>query len=456
MTFKQRTCFYDGFWSPTTDTGSNSPAKPSAVMFYVGNESPLDVYINNTGLMWNLAKELKAGIIFAEHRYEGLSVPKLDGVKNCMAYVSSKLALADYALIIETLKYTEPWTSIYRDVPFIAFGGSYGGMLAGWIRTKYPHLVAGAIAGSAPIFGVPMLNSKFGKEGLSLTEQRQSNGKAGTDYLPSFNNLLDSSSMFVSRSLTKAGGLKDDSCMQQFKAFWILLKYVLEHPTGSATSSVNQRIADAMKLCDAPKSSGASSDWRQIMEVLVMSADGGNVTLTAPTDYSSLVSYLQDAFFFMAEGNYPFPSDYITGAVGGHMNVKLPAWPMKQTCAAMQSTLQDSGRPYEKMFTFTKEKSEGTSPSGTTQTHRSSTMGDKPLLPPTFDLVFENLKLHVSGSNVTQVSGELNEELFLRLATAVAKGVGVWYNVTGTLRCLDWKGRISASSQSDDGDKWNP
>ena len=138
------------------------------------------------------------------------------------------------------------------------------------------------------------------------------------------------------------------------------------------------------------------------------------------------------------------------------MNVKLPAWPMKQTCAAMQSTLQDSGRPYEKVFTFTKEKSEGTSPSGTTQTHRSSTMGDKPLLPPTFDLVFENLKLHVSGSNVTQVSGELNEELFLRLATAVAKGVGVWYNVTGTLRCLDWKGRISASSQSDDGDKWNP
>jgi lysosomal Pro-X carboxypeptidase len=92
--------------------------------------------------MWNLAKKFSALIIFAEHRYFGESIPQLQGMERCVSYLSPQEALADYASLCHRLRggggagAGGEWGASGSAI--VAFGGSYGGMLASWLRIVYP------------------------------------------------------------------------------------------------------------------------------------------------------------------------------------------------------------------------------------------------------------------------------------------------------------------------------
>uniref|UniRef100_A0A1B6D068 Lysosomal Pro-X carboxypeptidase n=1 Tax=Clastoptera arizonana TaxID=38151 RepID=A0A1B6D068_9HEMI len=139
-TYKMRYLVNDSYWDPD----NNAP-----IFFYTGNEGDITLFAQNTGFVWEIASEFRALIVFAEHRYYGTSMPfgnnSFSDIKQ-LGYLTSLQALSDYVDLISYLKYK------HKHCPVIAFGGSYGGMLAAWMRMKYPRAITGSIASSAPIW----------------------------------------------------------------------------------------------------------------------------------------------------------------------------------------------------------------------------------------------------------------------------------------------------------------
>ncbi|XP_021116435.1 thymus-specific serine protease isoform X2 [Heterocephalus glaber] len=116
-TFLQRYWVNDRHWA-----GQDRP-----VFLHLGGEGSLGPGSVMTGHPAALAPAWGALIIGLEHRFYGLSVP------------AGGLGLAQ-------LRYLSS-----RHASWVCFGGSYAGALAAWARLKLPHLVAAAVASSAPV-----------------------------------------------------------------------------------------------------------------------------------------------------------------------------------------------------------------------------------------------------------------------------------------------------------------
>ncbi|KAL1370955.1 hypothetical protein HN51_001169 [Arachis hypogaea] len=143
-TFQQRYLINTEHWV--------GPQRLGPIFFYCGNEGDIVWFAENTGFLWEIAPQFGAMVVFPEHRYYGESVPyggREEAYKNAttLSYLTAEQALADFAVLITDLKQNLSAT----DCPVVLFGGSYGGMLAAWMRLKYPHIAIGALAASAPI-----------------------------------------------------------------------------------------------------------------------------------------------------------------------------------------------------------------------------------------------------------------------------------------------------------------
>eukprot|EP00878_Enallax_costatus_P010690 GHUV01011166.1.p1 GENE.GHUV01011166.1~~GHUV01011166.1.p1 ORF type:complete len:391 (+),score=98.94 GHUV01011166.1:394-1566(+) len=257
--FMQRIFICDEYWRPAPN-GARGP-----IFLYLGNEADVTLYLNHTGLMWENAPDFGALLVFAEHRYYGQSKPWGVDVRKHMAYLTAEQALADYAELITELHDSFPGA---EHSPVIGFGGSYGGMLAAWMRLKYPHLLDGAIAASAPIWNF------YGEE-------------------PAFNEYAFAQGVTYDAS-EEAGAAP--GCTETVRRGWQVLVDMGSDAGGRAD------ISTAMKLCPDNQ-------------------------LKSKEDVVKLRDYLASAWDYLAMGNFPYPSSYMTNGAGD-----LPAYPVRVAC----------------------------------------------------------------------------------------------------------------------------
>lgn len=92
-------------------------------------------------------------MLAVEHRYYGCHnasacpVPDVHA-SGALRFLSSRQALGDLASFH---KHVTDAYGLTENNKWVSWGGSYPGMLAGWFRTKFPHLVHAAVSSSAPV-----------------------------------------------------------------------------------------------------------------------------------------------------------------------------------------------------------------------------------------------------------------------------------------------------------------
>ena len=106
--YQQRYFVYDKWFEPG-----------GPIFFYNGNEANVELFANWTGLMWENGQQMKALLVFAEHRFFGKSLPCPGGYLECGQYLGTEQAMADYAALVVDLKEQYPGSSAT-----VAFGGS--------------------------------------------------------------------------------------------------------------------------------------------------------------------------------------------------------------------------------------------------------------------------------------------------------------------------------------------
>ena len=127
------------------EIGIPEPGGPA--FLYVGGEAELRSSSIGRGEIVTLAQRHNGALFGLEHRFYGASHPFDTLASENMVYLTVEQALEDAATFIAAMTHVHA----LGDGLWFTVGGSYPAVLSSFMRTKYPHLVAGALASSGPV-----------------------------------------------------------------------------------------------------------------------------------------------------------------------------------------------------------------------------------------------------------------------------------------------------------------
>ncbi|XP_052890425.1 putative serine protease K12H4.7 [Anopheles moucheti] len=136
-------------WSMRYMENGEHYAPGGPLFIYVGGEWEISESSISRGHVYDMASQLKGYLFYTEHRYYGKSHPTVDLRTDKLKYLNIDQALADLAHFVVQMRKTIPGA---ENAGVIMIGGSYSATMVSWFRQKYPHLVNGAWASSAPVF----------------------------------------------------------------------------------------------------------------------------------------------------------------------------------------------------------------------------------------------------------------------------------------------------------------
>jgi pimeloyl-ACP methyl ester carboxylesterase len=115
------------------------------IFFVLGGES--EASFNNFFVKESLAKKFNAMILYSEHRFYGDSYPNSSA--DNFGFLNIEQSIRDNILLLQSVM--DQFGKKHSSCTTITVGGSYPGNLSLLMRIKYPYLIQGAYASSAPI-----------------------------------------------------------------------------------------------------------------------------------------------------------------------------------------------------------------------------------------------------------------------------------------------------------------